>query len=269
MFVELEFSTLGILGIELTLTQITDTELPKGVNSQLSEWPKIKPSGDRAVLIEFDNRIDPEVNKAVRSLAAVIETEKPSGILEVLPTYRALMVTYDPLTVAYPDLLEKIRVYLGKAQEIALPPRRVFQLPTVYGGVHGPDMQRVCEITHLPEKEVIRIYSEAHYLVYFIGFICGLAYLGGLPERIRVPRLPTPRTFVPGGSVGFAGGQANAIATDQPSGFNYIGRTFATLYDPGDFPPIPFVAGDEILFPPVSEDEALKAKGHRAEDYLL
>jgi allophanate hydrolase subunit 1 len=73
---------------------------------------------------------------------------------------------------------------------------------------------------------------------------------------------------VPGGSVGFAGGQANAIATDQPSGFNYIGRTFVTLYDPRTFPPIPFVAGDEVVFPPVSEGEALEARGRRAEDFL-
>ncbi len=234
----------------------------------MSEWPRIKPSGDGALLIEYENRIAPEVNQAVRSLAAVIEAEKPSGVLEILPTYRALMVTYDPMMVEYPDLLEKIKLYTGKASKIDLPPRRAFRLPTVYGGNHGPDMQRVCELTHLSEEEVVRIYSEARYLVYFIGFICGLAYLGGLPEKLRVPRLPTPRTFVPGGSVGFAGGQANAIATDQPSGFNYIGRTFVSLYDPKEFPPIPFVAGDELLFPPVSEDEALKGKGRRAEDYL-
>ena len=227
----------------------------------------MKPSGDRAILIEFENRIDPGINLAVRSLGAAIEREKIQGVGEVLPTYRALLVTYDPLQIEYRDLIGKIQSCLGKAREIELPPRRLFRLPTVYGGPYGPDMQRVCELTHLSEEEVIRIYSEARYLVYFIGFICGLAYLGGLPEKLRVPRLPTPRTLVPAGSVGFAGGQANAIATDQPSGFNYIGRTFVTLYDPREFPPIPFVAGDEVIFPPVSEAEALKAKGRRAEDF--
>jgi KipI family sensor histidine kinase inhibitor len=115
---------------------------------------------------------------------------------------------------------------------------------------------------------VIGVFSETRFLVYFIGFICGLAYLGGLPDKLRVDRLPTPRTLVPGGSVGFAGGQANAIATDQPSGFNYIGRTFVNLYNPQTFPPIPFVAGDEVLFPPACEEEALRAKGRRAEDFL-
>jgi KipI family sensor histidine kinase inhibitor len=220
------------------------------------------------VLVEFDNRIDPEVNRSVRSLALTIEAERFPGIHEVLPTYRSLMVTYDPLQIEYHGLLEKIDVWTEKAKRIDLPPRRLFRLPTVYGGDHGPDLQHVAQNVKLSAEEVIRIFSETKFMVYFIGFICGLAYLGGLPAILRVPRLATPRTLVPGGSVGFAGGQANAITTDQPSGFNYIGRTFVILYDPRTFPPIPFVAGDEILFPPASQEEALKAKGRRAEDFL-
>jgi len=178
------------------------------------------------------------------------------------------MVTYDPLQIEYPFLAEKIQGCLDRAGRIDLPPKRVFRLPTVYGGSHGPDLERVAEALHFTPEEVVRIFSQTRFLVYFIGFICGLAYLGGVPEKLRVPRLTTPRTLVPGGSVGFAGGQANAIATDQPSGFNYIGRTFVILYDPQVFPPIPFVAGDEVTFPSVSEEEALSAKGRGAEDFL-
>jgi KipI family sensor histidine kinase inhibitor len=234
----------------------------------MNDWPKIRPSGDSAVLVEFENRIDPEVNRTVRALAMAIESDRLSGVQEVLPAYRTLMVTYDPLQIEYPVLVDKIQGCLDRAGRIDLPPRRIFQLPTVYGGPHGPDLERVSQILHLSPEEVIREFSQARFLVYFIGFICGLAYLGGLPEKIRVPRLTTPRMLVPGGSVGFAGGQANAITTDQPSGFNYIGRTFVILYDPRVFPPIPFVAGDEVSFPPVSEEEALRAKGRRAEDFL-
>lgn len=234
----------------------------------MEDWPKIKPSGDSAVLVEFENRIDPEVNRAVRALALTIESDRFPGVWEVLPAYRTLMVTYDPLQVEYPVLVDRIQGCLGRAGRIDLPPRRVFRLPTVYGGAHGPDLERVSQVLHLSPEEVTREFSRARFLVYFIGFICGLAYLGGLPEKLRVPRLTTPRTWVPGGSVGFAGGQVNAITTDQPSGFNYIGRTFVILYDPRTFPPIPFVAGDEILFPPVSEEEALEARGRRAEDFL-
>jgi inhibitor of KinA len=234
----------------------------------MGNWPKIKPSGDSAVLVEFENRIDPEVNRAVRALALTIESGRFPGVQEVLPAYRTLMVTYDPLQIEYPVLVARIQGCLDSAGRIDLPPRRVFRLPTVYGGAHGPDLERVSQVLHLSPEEVTREFSRARFLVYFIGFICGLAYLGGLPEKLRVPRLTTPRTWVPGGSVGFAGGQVNAITTDQPSGFNYIGRTFVILYDPQTFPPIPFVAGDEILFPPVSEEEALEARGRRAEDFL-
>jgi len=234
----------------------------------MSKFPRIRPSGDSALLVEFENRIDPEVNRSVRALALTIESDRPPEVQEILPAYRTLMVTYDPLRIEYPLLAEKIRGWLGRAGRIDLPPKRLFRLPTVYGGPHGPDLERVAQVLHLSSEEVIRIFSETRFLVYFIGFICGLAYLGGMPEKLRIPRLATPRTLVPGGSVGFAGGQANAIATDQPSGFNYIGRTFVILYDPQVFPPIPFVAGDEVSFPPVSEEDALRAKGKRAEDFL-
>jgi len=233
----------------------------------MNHWPLIRPSGDRAVLIEFENRIDPEINRQVRSLAVTIEGARAPGLEEVLPAYRALMVTYDPLVFDPENLQKKLRGWMDRAKNIQLPPGRIFTLPTVYGGRHGPDLDRVAEMTGLSAAEVVRIFSETKFLVYFIGFICGLAYLGGLPEILRVPRLDTPRTFVPGGSVGMAGGQANAISTDQPSGFNYLGRTFVSLYDPKRFPPIPFVAGDEVRFESVAEEEALKPRGKEAAEF--
>lgn len=223
--------------------------------------PKIKIAGDQAILVEFEERIDPEINGQVRSLAMAIEHANLSGVQEILPAYRALMIIYDPLEIESNSLREKIENCLKKAQNLQLPAGRLFRLPTVYGGEFGPDLERVAQITRLAPQEVIRIFSETQFYVYFIGFICGLAYLGGLPEILRVPRLATPRTLVPGGSVGLASGQANAIATDQPSGFNYIGRTFVRLYDPHIFPPVPFGAGDRIQFISVSAEEALQVQG--------
>jgi KipI family sensor histidine kinase inhibitor len=231
-------------------------------------WPKICPSGDAAILVEFENRIDPEVNRSVRSLALAIESDSLPGIAEVLPAYRAVMVVYDPLKIGYQALVERIENLLKKARKTDLPPGRLFRLPTVYGGAHGPDLARVASATGLAPEKVVEAFSENRFMVYFIGFICGLAYLGGLPEILRVPRLATPRTLVAGGSVGLAGGQANALTTDQPSGFNYIGRTFVTLYNPGLFPPVPFLSGDEIQFVQVGENEALRAKGRKPEDFL-
>jgi len=233
----------------------------------MNEWPKMKPSGDSALLVEFEDRIDPEVNRSVRALALALESDPFPGVQEVLPAYRTLMVTYDPLRMEYRALVEAVQACLERARLIDLPPKRVFRLPTVYGGPHGPDLERVCGMLRLSPEELIQEFSQTRFLVYFIGFICGLAYLGGLPEILRVPRLDTPRTFVPGGSVGMAGGQANAISTDQPSGFNYLGRTFVSLYDPKRFPPIPFVAGDEVRFESVAEEEALKPRGKEAAEF--
>ncbi len=236
--------------------------------SHMEEWPKIIPSGDSAILVEFENRIDPEVNRSVRSLALAIESEALPGIQEVLPAYRTVMVVYDPLEIKYGLLEEKLRFWVEKAKSIDLPAGRIFCLPTVYGGEYGPDLQRVAATKGLAPEKVVQVFSATRFRVYFIGFVCGLAYLGGLPEILRVPRLTTPRTFVPAGSVGLAGDQANALPADQPSGFNYIGRTFANLYNPHRFPPVPFLSGDEIQFLAVSEEEAFKARGKQAIDFL-
>jgi KipI family sensor histidine kinase inhibitor len=218
--------------------------------------------------VEFENRIDPEVNRSVRSLALAIESEALPGIQEVLPAYRTVMVVYDPLEIGYRPLAEKIKICLRKAENIGLPAGRFFCLPTVYGREHGPDLQRVAATTGLTPEKAIQVFSTTRFRVYFIGFVCGLAYLGGLPEILRVPRLTTPRTSVPAGSVGLAGDQANALPADQPSGFNYIGRTFVELYNPHGFPPVPFLSGDEIQFIPVAEEEAFKARGKQAIDFL-
>lgn len=230
--------------------------------------PKIKIAGDKAILVEFEERIDPKVNAQVRSLAMAIESANLPGVQEILPAYRTLMIIYDPLALEYNILKEIIENCLKEVPNLQLPAGKFFRLPTVYGGEFGPDLERVAQITGLSAQEVIRIFSETQFYVYFIGFICGLAYLGGLPESLHVPRLSTPRTLVPGGSVGLAGGQANAIATDQPSGFNYIGRTFVHLYDPHIFPPVPFTAGDKIQFISVSAKEALQARGKWAREFI-
>ncbi len=231
-------------------------------------FPQIKIAGDKAILVEFEERIDPLINAQVRSLALAIESANLAGVQEILPAYRSLMIIYDPLAVEYETILRQIENCLKEAQSLQSPFGKLFHLPTVYGGEFGPDLARVAQITGLTSEEVIKLFSATQFYVYFIGFICGLAYLGGLPEILHVPRLATPRTLVPGGSVGLAGGQANALATDQPSGFNYIGRTFVRLYDPNLFPPVPFAAGDRIQFVSVAAEEALQARGKWATEFL-
>lgn len=228
----------------------------------------IRSCGDCALLVEFENQITPEVNLQVRTLAQTIESAQEKGVGEVLPAYRTLMVYYDPQEISFPALVERVPLWIKESETLELPPKRTFRLPTVYGGEYGPDLQRVSRYAALSPEKVIEVFSAVQFLVYFIGFVCGLAYLGGLPKNLQVPRLETPRTRVPGGSVGLAGGQANALTTDQPSGFNYIGRTFINLYSPHQSPPAPFWSGDILQFVSVPEKEGLESRGREAVEFL-
>ncbi len=239
---------------------VGEEEVENGVN--------IRSCGDCALLVEFENQIAPEVNIQVRSLAWTIESARAKGVGEVLPAYRTLMVFYNPQEITFSTLVEKVSLWIKESRTLELPPKRCFRLPTVYGGEYGPDLNRVSRYVGLSPDEVVEVFSGVQFLVYFIGFLCGLAYLGGLPKNLQVPRLETPRTRVPGGSVGLAGGQANALTTDQPSGFNYIGRTFINLYSPNLSPPAPFRPGDILQFVSVPDKEGLESRGRQATEFL-
>ena len=220
------------------------------------KYPKIKPVGDCSVLIEYEEEVSPEVNLKVRKLAYRIEKHSFYGIIEVVPAYRSLMVFFDPFKTDFKKFSDFINYLTEDSVKIEMTQPRLFKIPTVYGSLYGPDLERVSEHTKLSPDEVVHLFASRSYLVYCLGFLCSLAYLGGIPKILEVPRLTSPRPYVPAGSVGFAGQQANIVPIDQPSGFNYIGRTFVTVYYPKKFPPTLFRPGDYIQCPSVSEEEA-------------
>jgi inhibitor of KinA len=220
------------------------------------KYPIIKPVGEDSILVEYEAEVSPEINLKARQLAFGLEQGSFPGLKEVISTYRAVMVYFEPFRADVDTVQGFIKQVNANLVEIELPAPRLFRIPTAYGGIHGPDLNRVAEHTGLAPDEVIRFFSAQAYLVYFLGFICGLAYMGGVPEALDVPRLSSPRASVPGGSVGFSGPQANILPVDSPSGFNYIGRTFVTMYDPHEFPPTLIRPGDYIQCQAVSDQEA-------------
>lgn len=219
-------------------------------------YPIIRAVGEDSILVEYEEEVSLVVNRKARLLAFGLEQGSFPWLEEVIPTYRSVMVYFDPFQVDVDTVRGFIEQVNANRVEIELPPPRLFRVPTAYGGIHGPDLERVAEDTGLTPDEVIQLFSANAYPVYCLGFICSLAYLGGVPEALHVPRLSSPRPFVAGGSVGFAGPQANILPVDSPSGFNYIGRTFVTVYDPREFPPTLIRPGDYIQCPAVSEGEA-------------
>jgi inhibitor of KinA len=210
----------------------------------------VAPLGDSAVLITVGTAIDEPTNARVRSVTDRIATLRPEGFIEAVPAYASVAVHYDASTVRYDDFVDSLTRVL--AADITAPARgsRTIEIPVVYGGEHGPDLDDVARATGLPPDEIVRRHAGAEYLVYMIGFLPGFAYLGGLPSELATPRRSSPRTHVPAGSVGIGGSQTGVYPMVSPGGWNLIGWTPLQLFDPERERASLLAAGDRVRFVP-------------------
>jgi len=216
---------------------------------------RIVPVGDSAVSVEFANEISLEINSLVRGLELSLMERPLQGVLDTLPSYRALLVSYDPLRMGIEDLTGALSGLIGQIRPDRPLPGRQIIVPVCYSREFALDLDVVAEHHGLPVEEVIRLHRSSDYLVFFIGFTPGLPYLGGLPKRLATPRLETPRTRVPAGSVGIGGDQCVMYPVESPGGFRIVGRTPLRLYDPAGDPLVLLRPGDHIRFTPISEKE--------------
>lgn len=214
-------------------------------------------AGEQGLVVEFGSTIAPGINSRVHSLARSLTADRVAGITELVPTYRSLLVYFDPFTVTREELKNRIAgmLALAAAPEAARAKSRVIHIPVCYGGEFGPDLGFVAEHNRLTAEEVIDIHSSKPYLVYMLGFTPGFPYLGGMSERIAAPRLEKPRTAIPAGSVGIAGSQTGFYPVESPGGWQLIGRTPIKAFNPGSECPFMFAAGDYLKFEPISGDE--------------
>lgn len=222
--------------------------------------PKYLLAGDRAVVIEYGQEISVEINSRIRAMTKAIEACEIKGIIEVVPTYCSLIVHYNPIDIDYHILMEQLKKLEKKINDSDICEVRIIEIPTVYGGEYGVDIENVAKNNGLSLEEVINIHSSKEYLVYMLGFTPGFAYLGGMDERIATPRLKTPRIKIDAGSVGIAGSQTGIYPIDSPGGWQLIGRTPLKLYDPYAENPILLRPGDYIKFTRISEEEYLRIK---------
>jgi KipI family sensor histidine kinase inhibitor len=219
---------------------------------------KYIPAGDKSVVMEFGNSIKPEINAKIRNMVTAVEENSIKGILEIIPTYRSILIIYDPLQIQYNSLVKYLKETLSRLGNASEGEIRIVELPTVYGGEYGPDIEFVANHNNLTVEEVIKLHSSIDYLLYMLGFTPGFGYLGGMSKKIETPRLQVPRTKIPAGSTGIAGSQTGIYPIDSPGGWQLIGRTPVKLYDPLGTPPILLNAGDFVRFIPISEEEYLK-----------
>jgi inhibitor of KinA len=213
-------------------------------------------AGEQGLVVEFGDAIEPGVNALVHRLAKILMLGMPEHILEVVPTYRSLMVYFDPLTISRDELQQKIAESLARlGTTTAEDTVRIITIPVAYGGDFGPDLEFVASHNNLRPSEVIALHTSVPYLIYMLGFTPGFPYLGGMSERIAAPRLTTPRVRIPAGSVGIAGKQTGIYPIESPGGWQLIGRTPLTIFNPSGPTPFLFAAGDYLQFAAIDAEE--------------
>ena len=218
-------------------------------------YPAYRTMGDRALLVEVGDRISSRINSRVRELFISLDRESIKGIRDITPCYRSLLVIYDPLEIPLSTLQSRINDIYKKSDACPMPAPKTLEIPVVYGGEYGPDLEWVAAYHQITPEEVIRLHSETVYQVYMIGFTPGYPYLGELPEAIATPRKDTPRTSVPKGSVAIAQRQTGIYPVESPGGWQIIGRTPFSLFNPDASPPVPLETGDGVKFFPIQEKD--------------
>ena len=221
---------------------------------------KILTAGDSALLIEFEQKIVPEINAQITAFVHLLKEQHIEGVTDLIPAFASLLINYDPRVIGYKDLKARIEELLKIEVSEEAGDARVFEIPVCYGGEYGPDIANIAENAGISEQEVIDIHCSKDYLIYMLGFLPGFVYLGGLDERIHTPRLANPRISIPAGSVGIAASQTGIYPLNSPGGWQLLGMTPVKTYDPERETPILVEAGDYIRFVPVTEEEFLKIK---------
>lgn len=199
-------------------------------------------------MVTFGDEIGPKTHLKVRKLLHSLESNPLDGVLNLHPSYCSLMLRFDPCGTTHEDLERAIRE--RPLEDIALPPARSVEIPVVY---NGPDLDDVAALHGLTRHDVIRIHSEPVYTVYFLGFVPGFAYLGGLPGQIATPRLAAPRKRVEAGSVGIGGSQTGIYPFATPGGWRLIGKTPMPMFQAGREHMSLLEIGDRVQFRPSEE----------------
>lgn len=206
-------------------------------------------------MVIFGDEISDAINTKIRAFDEALMELQIDGIYETVPTYCALTIHYAPEVIRYEELYSQLKKLLAVDHKASRLNAVVMEIPVLYGGEYGPDLEYVAEHNHLSVEDVIRIHSEGDYLIYMLGFTPGFSYLGGMDKRISTPRLRKPRVLIPAGSVGIAGDQTGVYPIDSPGGWQLIGRTPVRLYDADREVPILLDAGMHVKFIPVDEEE--------------
>lgn len=213
----------------------------------MSEAPRFLPAGEAALVVEFGTAISPVLNERVRALDRILTAQPIDGIVETVPTYRSLMIHFDPRLLSTADLIERLGKLDFKSEESDASARH-WIVPISYEAPHAEDLGEVAAALDLSPEKVAALHAGATYRVYMYGFAPGYVFLGGLPSELTISRRPAPRPPVAPGAALIAGGQALIAGVSMPTGWYEIGRAPAALFDPRRNAAVPIEIGDTVTF---------------------
>ncbi|MEL3974043.1 5-oxoprolinase subunit PxpB [Rossellomorea oryzaecorticis] len=229
----------------------------------------LRPLGDSAVVIQLGDAIATDTHEKVKKVTSFFEKNPQKWIIDIIPAFTTVTLYYDPMTILqkkkeklpYEGVCSILSELLSHELEEDSTSARVIEIPVCYGGEYGPDLEEVAHIHGLSVEEVISKHTNGDYLVYMIGFAPGFPYVGGLDPDLATPRRKSPRLKIPAGSVGIAGDQTGVYPIETPGGWQLIGRTPLSLFQPDEETPSLLQAGDHIKFVSISEDEFKEMEG--------
>ena len=209
--------------------------------------PRYLPAGESALVVEFGDTIDPKIHDRVLALDEAVRQANWEGVNETVPTYRSLMIHFDPRRLTTEALADA----LGELDYASAPPRtrrQLWRIPACYDAPHGEDIAEIAALLGLSPAQIIGLHLGARYRVYMYGFAPGFTFLGGLPNELTIPRRAVPRPPAPQGSLLIAGGQALIAGCAMPTGWYWIGRTPVKMFDPRRGQIFLAGIGDELCF---------------------
>lgn len=202
-------------------------------------------SSDQSLMVYLGEKIDLETHRRVLKLLRLLESEPIPGVRNLHPAYNSILIVFDPVDQQHENVEHTIATYLDRLDDVNLPEPRTVEIPVMYD---GPDLDDVAKIHSTTPQHVIELHSQAIYTVYFVGFVPGFAYLGGLPAELATPRLETPRKKVSKGSVAIGGTHTGVYPFDTPGGWRLIGRTNLEIFDPDSAELSKLRIGDRVRF---------------------
>jgi inhibitor of KinA len=226
--------------------------------------------GDTALLVEFGNAIDRALSRRVLQLDTALRAARPAGVVETVPTFRSLLVHYNPLATSRaklePELLRLIDTYAEGGET-----GRLWRIPVCYEGDFAPDLEEVAHRVGLSPPAVVQLHVGVCYHVYMLGFLPGFPYMGDLPPPLALPRRADPRVRVPAGSISIATSLTAIYPFESPGGWHLIGTTPLKFFDASRTPPALLAPGDAVRFEPIDAaafahiKEAVDAGSHAVE----